>query len=204
MPLSSNPNAPHGALPPLNMPTGTAAQGIGPASAAPSDPLATLKGIHLPAPVEWWPLAPGWWLLMALSVIGLIAALLYLHRYIKRNAYRRQAQVQLQQLANNRERDSLWLQALNELLKRCAHSAYPLGNTSALHGKKWGDFLQQQADKIPLTPEALALLSDGGYKSDVQIAEALSTHANKLLDFTQQWITKHPRTIKQPAVDTAC
>jgi len=178
--------------------------GAGPVSAAPNDPLAALKDIHLPAPVEWWPLAPGWWLLMTLTVIGLTAAAFYLRRHIKRNAYRGQALVQLQQLANSSERDSLWLQALNELLKRCAHSAYPQGNTSALHGEKWRDFLQQQTGKTSAAPEALALLSDGGYKSDSQVAATLATHANGLLEFSKQWINQHHRAIKQPAVNTTC
>ena len=36
----------------------------------PNDPLANLRDIHLPGDVSWWPLAPGWWLLLAV-IIGL-------------------------------------------------------------------------------------------------------------------------------------
>ena len=36
------------------------------------DPLSQLADIHLPDPVSIWPLAPGWWVLIALFVMFLI------------------------------------------------------------------------------------------------------------------------------------
>jgi len=175
-----------------------------PTTPAPNDPLAALKDIHLPAPVDWWPLAPGWWVLIILVLAGLIAGVIYLRRHIKRNAYRRQALEQLQLLENTPERDSRWLQSLNELLKRCAQSAYPQGNTASLHGEKWRHFLQQQASKVFAAPEVLNLLSSGGYRSDKEISSALTEHANNLVEFSKQWINQHPRAIQQPAVNTTC
>ena len=46
------------------------------------DPLAELRDIHLPEAVSLWPLAPGWWLLLALiaAVLGLSIAV-WLRRY---------------------------------------------------------------------------------------------------------------------------
>ncbi|MFG1464265.1 DUF4381 domain-containing protein [Xanthobacter sp. DSM 24535] len=41
------------------------------------DPLAGLRDIHLPMPVSFWPLAPGWWMLAGLLLLlALLAALL--------------------------------------------------------------------------------------------------------------------------------
>ncbi len=37
--------------------------------------LAKLHDIRLPEPVGWWPLAPGWWMLIALVVLMVLAAL---------------------------------------------------------------------------------------------------------------------------------
>ena len=36
------------------------------------DPLSQLADIHLPDPVSIWPLAPGWWVLIALFIMFLI------------------------------------------------------------------------------------------------------------------------------------
>ena len=30
-----------------------------------------LRDLHLPDAIGWWPLAPGWWVLIALSLLGL-------------------------------------------------------------------------------------------------------------------------------------
>lgn len=37
-----------------------------------TDPLAQLKDIHLPTPIGWWPLAPGWYILMGLILFLVI------------------------------------------------------------------------------------------------------------------------------------
>lgn len=46
------------------------------------DPLAGLRDIHLPPDVPVWPLAPGYWALLALAVLALlVAAWRYRHRH---------------------------------------------------------------------------------------------------------------------------
>lgn len=43
------------------------------------DPLAQLRDIHLPEPIGWWPLAIGWYILIALALFlaSIIAHWLY-------------------------------------------------------------------------------------------------------------------------------
>ena len=36
-----------------------------------------LRDIHLPGLIAWWPPAPGWWLVAALALLGLVAFALY-------------------------------------------------------------------------------------------------------------------------------
>ena len=47
-----------------------------------------LRDIHLPEPISWWPLAPGWWILvgglLALAILGFLAWRFYARRQIRR------------------------------------------------------------------------------------------------------------------------
>ncbi|NVJ59299.1 MAG: DUF4381 domain-containing protein [Gammaproteobacteria bacterium] len=40
------------------------------------DMLSQLRDIHAPDPVSWWPLAPGWWILLVL-IVGVLSWLTY-------------------------------------------------------------------------------------------------------------------------------
>lgn len=42
-----------------------------------------LRDIHLPGPIGWWPLAPGWWLLVTVLLAGLAAYAV--HFYLARH-----------------------------------------------------------------------------------------------------------------------
>jgi len=47
----------------------------------PTQPTLNLRDIHLPDPISWWPIAPGWWMIIA-SVILVIAVV-----FIAKNIY---------------------------------------------------------------------------------------------------------------------
>lgn len=40
-------------------------------------PTLELRDIHLPAPVSWWPLAPGWWLLVGVVLLATLGLVLW-------------------------------------------------------------------------------------------------------------------------------
>lgn len=120
-----------------------------PTSTPPNVPeLTQLHDIHIPTPVDWWPLAPGWYLL-ALIVIFTGLCLIYLaYRHYSGGHARRQA---LQALANyetqhrqhpNSQRSSA---AVSELLKRVALAYYPREQVAGLQGEVWLDFLNRTA-----------------------------------------------------------
>ena len=121
----------------------------------PQDPLAALHPLRQPDPISWWPLAPGWWLLIVLLLLGLGALVYLVVRRYRSNAYRRQALTQLEQLRQEHlqhKDDSAYLAGTNALLKSVALRAYPRREVAACSGDTWLDFLNsscKQAGQFP-------------------------------------------------------
>ena len=85
------------------------------------DPLAELRDIHLPGPIEFWPPAPGWWFVAILLSSALLALTLWLRRRWRRNAYRRMALQELDLIERSRTQGANSadiLLKLQQLLKR--------------------------------------------------------------------------------------
>ena len=106
-------------------------------------PLDQLADIHLPASVSWWPLAPGWWALLALLVIALIAIFTWRYR-AQQNRYRKLAQQELDRIYNEYQhtRDAAtFLHETSVLLRRTALTAYPQIFNASIKGQAWLNWL---------------------------------------------------------------
>ncbi len=106
----------------------------------PMDPLAQLRDIHTPEPVGWWPLAWGWWLLIALLLGAAALCLWLLWRRRRANRYRRQALLELDVLGRHFRHHgdrARYLQDLSVLLRRTALSAAPREAVASLQGEQW-------------------------------------------------------------------
>jgi len=113
-----------------------------------------LRDLHLPEPIGWWPLAPGWWVLL-----GLLAALLgyYLYRgYLRwrRNASRRLALRELgriqKEYRQGADEVSLAIE-LSELLRRTMLAYAPRQDVAGLTGEGWLHWLDQGLDDRPFS-----------------------------------------------------
>ena len=111
-----------------------------------------LRDLHLPEAIGWWPLAPGWWVLIALALaaLGTLCYLLLQHR--RRNAYRRRGAQQLEQLyqcyAQQGDAQAL-VSGVNALLKSVALVAYPREVVAPQHSGDWVRFLNAHARENP-------------------------------------------------------
>ncbi len=109
-----------------------------------SDPLAQLRGYHLPEPISWWPPAPGWWLLALLIVAGVMLLTLWLTRRHRRGAAARAAEAELVVLRANLARDgdgTAFVRGLSRLLRRFALVHYSRRAVAGLSGEAWLAFL---------------------------------------------------------------
>ena len=62
-----------------------------------------IRELHLPDATGWWPLAPGWWFLIALAVAGAAYLIIRAWRHWRANAPRRFAIRQLNDIRYNFE-----------------------------------------------------------------------------------------------------
>ena len=103
------------------------------------DPLAAFKDLQMPDPVSWWPLAWGWWVLIAV-LVGIIAFAIY--RLVVNHKHKRAQKEALQQIKALSNETPTY--ELNRLLKQAMLSYYPREIIAGLTGASWYEFLIQQ------------------------------------------------------------
>ena len=91
--------------------------------------LSQLAPLREPPAVGWWPMAPGWWLLITLIVVALTALVLWLRQRHRQRRYRQLALAALSELKAQQATSD----AINRLLKAAALRAYPQDRVAALH-----------------------------------------------------------------------
>ncbi|MDG2500905.1 MAG: DUF4381 domain-containing protein [Porticoccaceae bacterium] len=157
-----------------------------------SDPLAQLRDIHLPADISWWPLAPGWWVLIVVLVFLFGWIISKMVKRYQANLYRRQALVKLEQIENS-SANSNPLADIFAVLKQAANIAYPNRHFSSLGIDKFIDFLHSSCPSSLFgdLPDNLDTLL---YADDPQQNKALTLN---LLASAKIWIIEHRREAPQ-------
>jgi len=92
--------------------------------------------IVLPEAVPWWPLPPGWWVLLGLTLLLLSLYSYRRYRHWRRNAYRRRALQALHSIDNPRQ--------LNGILKRAVQGAFPCDEVAPMWGAEWVAYLNSK------------------------------------------------------------
>lgn len=158
-----------------------------------SDPLAQLRDIHLPVPIDTgpfqvWPPAPGWWILALLClVIGLLVFRWAWSRW-QANKYRREAVSQLDAILQAWESHGDTTQYLREyqfLLKRVALTRYNRELVASLTGEAWVAFLDKSSRGSEFTMGEGQSLINGNY------IEKPSADVHKLHQLGREWIRNH-------------
>jgi hypothetical protein len=152
--------------------------------------LATLRDIHLPEVVGWWPLAPGWYAVAVLIIIALAVILYALHRH-HQNAYAKRQALRLlsgYQLQYQQSGDSNAICArISELLKRVALAYFPRERVAALQGEEWIQFLNHTGSGVEFNKTAYELL-ELPYQSKVT-----QHNLDLLFTQTQRWIKQRKK-----------
>jgi hypothetical protein len=152
----------------------------------PQDPLAQLHPLREPELIGWWPLAPGWWLLLALLSLALAGLAWYLLRRYRANAYRRQGLRQLAVIFSDYEASQdtqRCLQEVNVLLKSVALRSYARREVASATGMPWVEFLNRSC-------QGGAGFDSGFYRS-LYSADPAGLDMTALHDSARRWIARH-------------
>lgn len=106
-----------------------------------------LRDIHLPDPVSWWPIAPGWWLvIVSLLLIVLVFFVIKKIRDSRRlrTEIRSELETIKQQFKKTQNKSQL-AKSLSILLRRASISYYPKTNIAGLIGDDWLAYLDRTA-----------------------------------------------------------
>lgn len=142
-----------------------------------------LRDIHGVPELPWWPPAPGWWLLAALLLAGLVwLARLGLKRY--RAGQRRQRLLDfidgIEAGIDPHGAPGPYLASLNRVFKIVALQAFPGAHCAQLAGQDWVGFVQDKLGGADAAP--LAALADGPYRP------AAEFDAGALTGLARQWV----------------
>ena len=127
-----------------------------------------LRDLHLPEAIGWWPLAPGWWLLLALALVGLGFLLRLYWRNRARAAARRHALARLNELtaAFEQHRDAVAFSSeVSQLLRRTMLAYAPRAEVAGLTGDAWLAWLDKDLDQPRFQSEAGRKLLELPYRA---------------------------------------
>ena len=118
----------------------------------PEDLLSQLRDLDAPAAIGWWPLAPGWWVLIFLLTLALVFGIYRLITSYRAEAPFRAAQIEIAEAEERylQEQETVQaasklLQETNAILKRLATSFDPHTEVAGLTGQSWRNYLSDIA-----------------------------------------------------------
>lgn len=160
-----------------------------------------LHDIIVAPPVPWWPPASGWYWVLGLMVVMLLAALITGLIRWQHNRYRREALAELaryEMALQNAELRSPALLSLAELLKRTAVTAFPREDVAALTGPKWFEFLDHTASGSRFRDAHGATLENAIY--DPRTADSLDPQKlHSVVEAIRHWIKFHDTRLEPQA-----
>ncbi|RTL12926.1 MAG: DUF4381 domain-containing protein [Neisseriaceae bacterium] len=127
--------------------------------------LADLKDIHLPAPVSIFPLAPGWYIVLAVLLVIIILFILWQMRRASKQYKLKQvlallAQIEAKAESSDAEQREEVLPEISILLKRVAREKFSELHPQNLFGEKWLQFLDRSGKTTEFTSGAGRILLD--------------------------------------------
>ena len=156
---------------------------------APTQATLQLRDIHLPAPPDFWPPAPGWWLLVAVALGLATWAGVLLWRHIKIRRQRRRILAMLEQMEHSSAGAATpeFLAQLSRLTRRLALMRFPRQEIASLTGQDWLRFLDSSGGEGQFSQGPGRVLAQGPYMRN--LTEDVDSRA--LTSLIRRWIERN-------------
>ncbi|MGQ4002146.1 DUF4381 domain-containing protein [Francisellaceae bacterium CB300] len=147
-----------------------------------------LKDIYLPPQISsWWPLAYGWWIVIAVLILLVLLALLVLR---KRKKHKQYINTVVNDFKENLgavyvTKPKEVVQSISVYLKRIAVHKFPKDEIKTLHGKAWVDYLESKTKKDVFDGEVTSYLTNT-YKP----YELDDSELEKIVSASEKWIRR--------------
>jgi hypothetical protein len=152
-----------------------------------------LHDISEPAPVFWWPPAPGWYVIAALLLILAATVMVRAVLRLRANLYRWTALARLDALVARIDAGddpgAVLVQAA-ELGKRTALAAFVRTDIASLSGARWVEWLNRHGNGVAFHGESARLLADTVYRPAGAAAQTPEP-CRQTLHTLRHWIRKH-------------
>jgi len=143
-----------------------------------------LHDIIVPEAVGYFPLAPGWVVLVLLALALLFHFAIQIYAKYKKSLYRREGLKELESFTEQSQEETV---ELLSLAKRVAIAAYGRETIAKLSADSWWDFMEKHSKvkvSSQLRKNIAKILYDKSYESNHQDYNAIKT-------FVTLWIKTH-------------
>ena len=147
--------------------------------------LLQLREIAPPGEPDWWPLAPGWWMLIAIGVASILVLLILLKRRYGSRSFRL-ANRELERISrhNMRCRDNQYLVLnLSRWLRQVSLMAFPERKIAGITGLAWLEILDEVMDKSEFRQGPGKIFARSVYSRQPDFNDTM------VLELCESWVT---------------
>lgn len=143
-----------------------------------------LRDIHLPAEIDWWPLAAGWWIALAL-VIAIAAAVLIRYRRLYRERAALRGLRSVERMLAEGSAPVVCIQRISMILRRFAMSIAGPQPVAGLTGDTWLRFLDSRWGRDEFSSGTGRVLIFGPYAPPDRVS---ASDVGRLNELCMDWI----------------
>lgn len=153
----------------------------------PNNPLDSLRDIHLPDQVSWWPLATSTWISFGLVIVIIACLLYFITTYRRKIAYKKIALQELHNITQKKLDNSQFISELNRLVKQCIMIKTPRSEVAKLQGEQWLNTLDALHQSSAFSQGAGRILGSDAYRPIINLDR------NTLIKLIQECIKRLPK-----------